>query len=71
MPPHKAWSGFEAYELTKPGDKVPEIWRYDSNDSDAPPELAWSRARGDPPLGKPVDLSNKMDVAAETQIDAL
>jgi hypothetical protein len=71
VPPHKAWSDFEAYELTRPGGKVPEIWRYGSNNSDAPPELAWSRARGDRPLGKLVDFSKKMGVAAETQLDAL
>ena len=60
MPPHKFWSDFEAYELTKPGGKVTDLWRYDSNDPSAPPELAWSRARGDPPLGVPVDFSKTM-----------
>jgi hypothetical protein len=60
MPRHKSWSDFEAYELTKPGGKTTELWRYNSEDPSQPPELAWSRARGDAPLGAPVDFSQKM-----------
>lgn len=58
MPRHKSWSDFEAYELTRPESKMTELWRYDSNNPDAPPELAWKK--GDPPLGQPVDFSQKM-----------
>jgi hypothetical protein len=60
MPPHKSWTDFEAYELTKPGGQVTELWRYNSNDMGEAPELAWSRARGDKPLGAPADFSQKM-----------
>jgi hypothetical protein len=60
LPINKSWTDFEVYELTKPDSKVTELWRYNPDNLDEPPELAWSRERGDQPLGIPPDFSKEM-----------